>query len=418
MHGMPTDCPQRCERLGWSGDAQIFAQTAIFNRDMAAFFSKWSRDVREAQARDGRFPDFAPHPHDPDMRFAGNPGWGDAGVIVPWQLYINYGDRGILAEQFPAAKRYIDWITAKNPGGVWDNFDQLTPLCYGDWLNADTFKDLPGFPAHGGEVPKAIFATAYYAYSTQLVARMAEILGAKADAVSYGQLARRVREIFNQRFVAKTGKIRGDTQAGYALGLSFDLLPERLRPAAARYMVAGLQRYGGALSTGIHSTIRMMNELTRHGYHAEAYALLLRTEMPSWGYMVENGGTTIWERWDGWVKGRGFQDPGMNSFNHYAIGAVGEWVWRSVIGLNPDVAKPGWKHFTVRPVPGGGLTWAKGEYQSIQGPIGVDWKLRQGKFHLRVSLPPGADATVYLPFGRTKRVRIGAGVHRFETNDK
>ena len=410
LHGIPTDCPQRDERLGWSGDAQIFAQTAMYLRDMAAFFTKYSRDLRDSQARDGRFPDIAPHPHGFEHRFAGNPGWGDAGVIVPWRIYVNYGDRAILAEQFEAARRWVGWITRNNPSGIWNDFSQLVPMHYGDWLNSDTFKDIPGIPRTGGQVPHEIFATAYYAYSTELVARMARVLGKRAEEKEYAALARKIRGVFNKAFVARDGKIKGDTQAGYALALDFDLLPPAQRTRAARHMVAALRRRNGALSTGFHSTVSMMKQLTKHGFHREAYALLLRTDMPSWGYMLEHGGTTIWERWDGWVEGRGFQDPGMNSFCHYAIGAVGEWIWRTVAGLSPDEDAPGWRHFFVRPVPGGDLTWARARYESIRGPIEVSWKIEGGRFEIETTVPVHATATLTLP-GSTKSVKLKPGKH-------
>ncbi len=399
LHSTPTDCPQRDERLGWMGDAQVFAQTAMFNMDMAAFFTKWARDIREAQASDGRFPDFAPHPFDPNQRFSGNPGWADAGVLVPWLLYVNYGDIDVLAEQLEAAKRYVDWSVANNPDLIWRNASQLTPLWYGDWLNADTFADLAGIPRKGGEVPKEIYATAFLAHSAQRLGEMAALLGRKKDAARYSKLAKKVRLAFNRVFVSRDGRIQGDTQAGYALALNFDLLPEKLRPLAARRMAAALGPYNGSLSTGIQSTVRMMIELTRYGYHEAAYDLMTRTSIPSWGYMVEHGGTTIWERWDGWVEGRGFQNPGMNSFNHYAIGAVGEWMYRVIGGLNPDPAAPGWKHFTIRPIPGGGLTWAQASYDSIRGRIRCRWEKIGTSLIMAVEIPANTTATVNIPAG-------------------
>ena len=404
LHSTPTDCPQRDERLGWMGDAQVFSQTAMFTMDMAAFFTKWVRDIREAQAEDGRFPDFAPQPYDPDQRFSGNPGWADAGVIIPWLHYVNYGDKDLLEEHFEAAHRYVDWVVAGNPGLVWRNASQLTPLWYGDWLNADTFADLAGLPRKGGEVPKEIYSTAFLAYSTQLVSRMAAVLGRDKEAARYDQLAADIRSAFNQAFVSTDGHIQGDTQAGYALALYFDLLPEQLRPLAAQHMVAALAPYDGGLSTGIQSTVRMMLELVRHGYHDQAYALMTRTTIPSWGYMVEHGGTTIWERWDGWAEGRGFQDPGMNSFNHYAIGSVGEWMYRVIGGLNPDTAAPGWKHFTVHPIPGGGLAWASVSYNSIRGPLGCHWEKNGADLVMRVEVPANTSATVYVPAAEGSRV--------------
>ena len=204
---------------------------------------------------------------------------------------------------------------------------------------------------------------------------------------------------------AADGRIEGHTQAGYALALRFDLLPEELRSRAARHMVEALDRYNGHLSTGIQTTNRLMLELTRNGYDDEAYRLLNLRTFPSWGFMIENGATTIWERWDGYVKGRGFQNPGMNSFNHWAIGAVGEWMWRHIIGIQPDEAQPGFKHFVVWPRPGGGLTWARGAYESIRGQIASDWKIEDGTFSLAVTVPVNTSATVYVPTSDTASVQ-------------
>lgn len=413
LHSTPTDCPQRDERLGWMGDIQVFSQTACFNMDMAGFFTKWLQDVRDAQNADGRFPDFAPQPYASEQRFSGNPGWADAGVIVPWRAYVNYGDERILEENFSAAQRWVDFVHKHNPNLLWQN-EQATMFVYGDWLNGDSFRGLPDWPSTGGQVPNDIYATAFFAYSTAIVAKMAKVLGDKKKAAQYEKLARDIRQAFGQAYVGQDGKITGDTQAGYALALSFDLLPEALRGQAARHMVDALKPYDGSMSTGIQSTVRMMLELSRHGYHDEAYHLVNKKTMPSWGYMIEQGGTTIWERWDGWVERRGYQDPSMNSFNHYAIGAVGEWMWRTIIGISPDEKAPGWKHFFIRPIPGGGLTSAQGTYRSIQGAISVEWEIKSGAFHLTFEVPANTTATVQLPGSKAKAKTYGSGRYQLE----
>jgi alpha-L-rhamnosidase len=413
LHSVPTDCPQRDERLGWMGDMQVFSQTAIFLMDMAAFLTKWLRDVRDNQASDGRFPDFAPQPFGPDTCFSGNPGWADAGVIVPWRAYVNYGDIRLLAESYPAAERWIGFVHRHNPDLLWRN--RLgTSLTYGDWLNSDTFEKLANIPHGKGACPNDVYATAFFAYSTELVGKMAAVLGRKTQAANYRKLAAAIRTAFVKEFVTYDAKIKGDTQAGYALALHFDLLPVALRKRAAQRLVAGLKPFHGHLSTGIQSTVRAMLELTRWGHADIAYDLITKTTIPSWGYMVEHGGTTIWERWDGWVEGRGFQNPAMNSFNHYAIGAVGEWMWRVIVGLNPDETQPGWKHFHVRPIPGRGLTWVRGEYRSVRGPICSEWRTENGRFVLNVTVPPNTTATVQLPGKGSKAVRVGPGAHQFE----
>ncbi len=207
----------------------------------------------------------------------------------------------------------------------------------------------------------------------------------------------RIKAVFNHRFVKPDGRIEGDTQGGYALALNFNLLPEDLRAKSAQHLVENIRRYQNHLSTGIQTTHRAMLELAREHYPEVAWQLLTNRTFPSWLYMLDNGATTIWERWDGYVKGRGFQDAGMNSFNHWAFGAVGEWMWRYIAGLNPDDAQPGWKHFTVAPYPGGGVTWAKGEYQSIRGRIVCDWKIEGARLTLHVIVPPNTSATVHVP---------------------
>ena len=392
LESTPTDCPQRNERLGWLGDINSFAQTAIFNMDMAAFFSKWVRDVRDAQADDGRYPDIAPNP---GARNAGGgaPAWADAGTVVPWRMYQNYADKRLLEEHFESAKRWVDFVHKNNPNLLWQN---ARGADFNDWLNGDTLV-YEGWPKTGASVPNEVFATAFFAHSTWIISQMARVIGRTEEADSYGRLAEDIKAAFNKAFVKPDGRIEGDTQAGYALALGLDLLPEEVRPEAARHMVEAFTRYNGHMSTGFLSTHRLMLELTRMGYNDEAYRLVELRTFPSWGFMIENGATTIWERWDGYVKGRGFQDPGMNSFNHWAFGSVGEWMWRSIVGINPDDANPGYKRFIIHPRPGGGLTWAKGEYNSIRGKIVSDWRIEKGKLTLKVSVPTNTTALVYVP---------------------
>jgi alpha-L-rhamnosidase len=223
------------------------------------------------------------------------------------------------------------------------------------------------------------------------------VLGKDDEAGTYRKLFEDIRAAFNKAYVAEDGRIQGDTQAGYAIALHFDLLPENLRPLAVKHMLAGIDRYKGHMSTGFHSTYRMMLELTASGHNDVAYKLINNHTFPSWGYSIENGATTIWERWDGYVRGRGFQNKGMNSFNHYAIGAVGEWMYRVILGINNDDEHPAYEHFVVRPYPGGGLTWARGAYDSIRGRIESSWSVSGGKLRLDISIPANTTATVYVP---------------------
>lgn len=406
MHSVPTDCPQRDERLGWSGDAQVYSQTAIFSMDMAAFFTKWMQDVRDAQTRDGRFPDFAPHPYEPEVKFSGNPGWADVGVVIPWRLYTNYGDTRMLLENFTAAKRWVEFIHRHNPDLIWKNRRSCT-IEYGDWLNGDTLI-LEKYPRSGGEVPRGVYATAFFAHSTDLLARTATVLGKTAEARKYGQLLAGIKKAFVTAFVGDDGRVEGDTQAGYALALAFDLLPEKLRPLATEKMVNAVEAYQGRISTGIQSTLRLMLALSRFGRDDIAWKLMTNREIPSWLYMVDHGGTTVWERWDGWVEGRGFQSPGMNSFNHYAIGAVGEWMMRMMVGINDDPSRPGFERIIIHPrIPPeeiSALTWAEGHYDSIRGRISCRWERTKERITVSVEIPANATATVYLPASASKHV--------------
>lgn len=398
MYSVPTDCPQRDERAGWLGDAQVFSQTAIFNMDMAAFYTKWMQDVRDEQSKEGMFPGYSPQV---DIRIGSynGPGWSDGAVIVPWRVYQNYADTAILRQQYAAVVRYIESIRKANPDFIWH------PKKYwGDWLNGNKLMT-ERYPKTGGEIPEDVFSTAYWYYSTTLLADMAKVLGKQHDYLHYSRLSKNIRHAFNQHFVNAEGFVKGNTQAGYAIALNFNLLPDALDTTAARRMVKTIHTYKDRLSTGIHTTIMLMKQLARYGYNDLAYKLLESHRLPSWLYEIDQGATTIWERWDGYVKGRGFQTPLMNSFNHVAFGAVGEWMYRNIIGINPDDTHPGYQHFIIRPRPGGNLTWAKGSYHSIHGNIMSGWKLKGDHFILKVQIPVNTTATVYVPsFGYNKQV--------------
>jgi alpha-L-rhamnosidase len=416
MHSVPTDCPQRDERAGWMGDAQVFAQTSIYNLDMSAFFTKWIRDIRDSQRPEGRFPDFSPQVGAWN-NFYNSPGWGDAGVLIPWRMYENYGDKEILAVQYDAMKKYIRYIVKMNPNLLWKN---ARGNMYGDWLNGNTIisKD---YPKEGGKVPDDIYSTAFFAHSTRTVAKVSKLLGKDQDYRYFDSLATAIRSKFIAEYVSSDGKVQGNTQAGYAIALDFDLVPDNLKKQAAAKMVQTIKDYDYRISTGIQTTIRMMNQLTEFGYQDVAYKLIESRRFPSWIYSIDQGATTIWERWDGYVKDRGFQAVGMNSFNHYAIGAVGEWMYRSVLGINTDSA--GYKHFVIKPVLGGSLTWAKGSYDSIAGKISVDWKSGKSDFQLSVQIPANTTATVYLPAGKSisesgQKISNGKDFRVLQTNSE
>jgi alpha-L-rhamnosidase len=392
MTGIPTDCPQRDERTGWAGDIQLFSQTSIFNMDMEAFLGKWLQDMADDQAADGRFPDFAPNPFDTEQRFSGAPAWADAGVIVSWRLYQNYGNREILARMFEPCERWVRWVASRNPDCLWRNGRNND---YGDWLNADTFA-LSQFPKGRAEMPKEVFATVYFFRSASLLSRIAGVLGDREKEAAYADLAGRIKTAFFAAYMDDQGRIKGDTQAGYALALDVGILPADREDAALRHLLRCLDEFGGHLSTGIHATVPAMRQLTRFGHVERAYALAEMTVFPSWGYTIAQGGTTIWERWDGWTEQGGFQNPGMNSFCHYAIGAVGEWIYSTILGITPRDDAPGYREFDLRPVPGGSLTFARGAYRSVRGEIGVEWTREADVFTLAASVPENTRARIWV----------------------
>ncbi|MDP8944702.1 MAG: family 78 glycoside hydrolase catalytic domain, partial [Actinomycetota bacterium] len=313
---VPTDCPQRDERLGWTGDAQVFVRTASFNMDVAAFFKKWMVDVEDAQSPDGAFPDVAPLLRGSgliDLRW-GAPAWGDAGVIVPWTIYRAYGDTRIVERHYDAMARWMEYLHEANPDLIRKN---RMGNNYGDWLSPK-----------GDHTPKHLLATAYWAYDAKLMAEMAGATGRNEDASKYRDLNENIKAAFEEAYLSPDGRIEGDTQTCYLLALHMELLPEELRSAAADHLVRTIEREDWHLATGFVGVGYLCPVLTEVGYTDVAYRLLENETYPSWGYTVKNGATTIWERWDGWTEENGFQSPNMNSFNHYSLGSVGEWLYR------------------------------------------------------------------------------------------
>ncbi len=384
---VPTDCPQRDERLGWMGDAQIFVRTATYNSDIAAFMTKWTQDVVDAQSPDGGFSDVTPRMGD---RSDGAPAWGDAGVIVPWTIYRCYGDTRLVAERYPAMQKWIEYIRSANPDFIWRKRANNN---FGDWLNVQS------------DTPREILATAYFAYDTKLMAQMARAIGREEDAKQYEALFANIKAAFNREFVGVDGRIKSDTQTAYVLALRFGLLPEAKREIAARYLVDDIvNKRKGHLSTGFLGVGYLTPTLTQTGHLDVAYRLLNNDTYPSWGYSIRQGATTIWERWDGWTETKGFQDPGMNSFNHYSLGSVGEWMYASVAGIDLDPTQPAYKHSVLHPHPGGGLTYARATYDSIHGRIISDWKLENGQFAYRITVPANTTATVYVPASTAEQV--------------
>ena len=390
---VPTDCPQRDERLGWLGDVFAFGPTGCFNMDAAAFFSRWLVNVEDAQSEAGAFPDVAPRLVATND---GAPGWGDAGVYVPWFLYQFYGDTRVVERHWDAMTRWMDYIAAANPRFL--RTERLNKS-YGDWVS------------YNSDTPRDVLATALWAFDAQLMARMARALGRDADAQRYDALFDHIRQAFNAAYVKPDGRVQGETQTCYLLALHAGLLPEEQRDAAARHLVADIERHNWHLSTGFLGTPFLLPVLAETGHADVAYRLLLNDTVPSWGHMIRQGATTIWERWDGIREDGTLFDPhrptfmhpdlgpvsGMNSFNHYGLGAVGEWLYRYIAGIQVAASAPRERRIVVRPYVGGGLTHARARYASVWGPIVSEWRLDEGRLRLTVSIPANTSATVYLP---------------------
>jgi alpha-L-rhamnosidase len=388
---VPTDCPQRDERMGWGGDAQFSAPAASYFLSMGRFYRKWVTDIRDGQAEDGRFPHLAPKVYGHLF----GPGWSDAGVTVPWLVYVNEGDRGLLEEQFDAARRWVDYVQAANPDGVYRN---QRGGDWGDWLNGDTLL-LPDWPTEGGSVPNDLWSTAIWAHSTELVAKMAAVLGDREAAKTYRERYAKIKAAFQREFLTADGRLTGDTQAGYALALCHGLIDPPLREKTVTRLKESVSRRGGHPTAGISSIRPLFEALSENRLHDLAYRMMALRTPPSFGYMIEHGGTTIWERWDGYIEGRGFGHPKMNSFNHPALASVAAWAWRHVAGIQADEKHPGFKHFFIAPQLGGGLTWLKAGYDSVRGRIECAYEIKDSKLILHVTVPPNTSATVVLPEG-------------------
>jgi hypothetical protein len=378
---VPTDCPQRDERMGWMGDAEVFCRTATYNGDVAAFFTKWMVDVDDAQFPDGQFTDVSPSPHGTGGGTAGVPAWGDAGVIIPVTMYRTYGDTRILQKHLSAMKRWVDWDRANSTNLIRDHNRGND---YGDWLS------------QGENTPKDLIGTAFFGYSAALVAEACDAVG-DSDASKYHQLADDIKAAFTKQYVQPDGHMTGDTQTGYAMAIRFDLVPDDLQPKIAQLLSNNIKAHQDHLTSGFVGVSYLLPVLCKYGHVAEAYKLFEQDTFPSWLFSVKNGATTIWERWDGWRPDKGFQDPGMNSFNHYSLGSCGEWMYDTVAGIDLDPAMPGFKHILIHPTPGGTLTEAEAIYDSINGRIATKWTVQGSTFSLHVTVPINTTATVCLP---------------------
>ena len=397
---VPTDCPQRDERLGWTGDAQVFARTASFNMNVAGFFSKWLADLSLDQHPGGSVPWVIPNPLGGDStHFAAAAGWGDAATVVPWTMYQMYGDRGVLERQFASMRAWVDYETRRaGPSLIWNRDSH-----FGDWLAWHS--DDAGYP--GATTGTDFIATIYMAHSADIVARAATVLGRADDAQKYRDLFARVRAALRKEFVSANGRVAENTQTAYALALNYGMLDASEVPQAVQRLVDNIARHGGHLSTGFLGTPELTHALSRNGRMNDAFKLLNQRTYPGWIYPITRGATTMWERWDGIRPDGSFQEQSMNSFNHYAFGAIGDWMYRTIGGLDVDDAAPGYKHAIIAPTVGGGLTSAKTQLETAYGTLSSEWRVVNGAMTLTVVVPPNTWASVTLRNATASSVREG-----------
>ena len=414
---VPTDCPQRDERLGWTGDALVFADTAAFNMQVAGFFEKWLQDLEDAQAESGRVPPVAPLPGDSLMSLMdGGPAWADAIVFCPWTIWRAYGDRRIIEERWDAMVAFVDDAMQRTNEGIRSDPENDSWGGFGDWCALD---GTVSSESRLGATPKDLIGTAFLAESARRLAQMGEAVDRSDEAKRYFDLSQSVREAFRRRFVSRDGRVVGNTQTSDLLALHFDLLDPAERGPSAKNLARNVELHGH-LTTGFVGTPYLLPVLASTGRLDLAYRLLLRRDYPSWLYPIVHGdATTIWERWNGWTEADGFFDPEMNSFNHYAYGAVGAFLYATVAGLDLHSAADaaGWRRARIAPRPPLDprlpeqplLTSAAAQLETQHGRWAVEWQIDRDAFVMELVVPPGCSASIELADGSTREV--GAGTH-------
>jgi alpha-L-rhamnosidase len=394
---VPTDCPQRDERLGWTGDAQVFSRTATFNMNANNFFAKWLKDVAADQFSNGSVPFVVPNVLGADA--GGSTGWADVATIIPWNVYLAYGDRKVLADQYKSMKAWVDYMTAKSKNDLWNS-----GFHFGDWLFYRPDDDNDGRSA---VTDKYLIAQCFYANSTQLLINAAKVLNQNEDITTYSTLLEKIKTAFVKEYMTPNGRLVSGTQTAYVLALNFDMLPESLRAQAAERLAANVKDYDDHLTTGFLGTPYLCHVLSRFGYIDVAFKLLLQDTYPSWLYPVKMGATTIWERWDGVKPDSTFETPSMNSFNHYSYGAIGDWMYRVIAGIDTYADSPGYKHIKIMPHPGGDLTEFNATLQTYYGKVSSSWKNENGQSIFEVTIPCNTSATIFIPAVSVQHVTEG-----------
>ncbi|TZF82812.1 Bacterial alpha-L-rhamnosidase [Pedobacter sp. BS3] len=382
---IPTDCPQRDERLGWTGDAQVFFNTAAYNMNVASFFTKWLQDVKADQYANGRVPVVIPATQ--KRGNDGSAGWADVSTIIPWNFYTVYGDKQLLEHQYSSMKAWVEYVRSISKNNLWNSGGH-----YGDWLFYTMADDRDGKAAI---TDKYLIAQTFYAASTQNLINAASVLGKNDDVATYTALLKNIKDAFNREYVTPSGRLVSGSQTAYVLALNFDMLPENLRQQAAQRLVDNIKTYKNHITTGFLGTPYICHVLTRFGYTDVAYKLLLQETYPSWLYPVKMGATTIWERWDGIKTDGTFEAESMNSFNHYSYGAIGDWMYKVITGIN--AAEPGYKTIRIAPQLGGNFTTAAAGLETMYGKVASAWKTEGSKITLDITVPANTTAKIVLP---------------------
>ncbi|MDR0495807.1 MAG: glycoside hydrolase family 78 protein [Treponema sp.] len=397
---IPTDCPQRDERLGWTGDAQMFASTAAFNYNVTLFFTKWLRDLEADQTAERGVPYVIPDILD---EHDGSAAWGDAAAIVPWTLYEVYSDKRLLKQQYNSMKGWVEYIRSKaGNANLWQS-----GFHYGDWLSLDR----EAGPNCVGATDMHLIATAFYAYSSGIVAKAAEVLGYSDDAEQYGNLHNNIVKAFQKEYITQTGRMVSETQTACILALHFDLAQPEFRNRVLQNLVSNLGGRNNHLATGFAGTPYLCHVLSENGRHEIAGKIFLQEDYPSWLYAVKMGGTTIWERWNSMEKDGSLGDVSMNSFNHYSYGSIGSWIYQKLSGLS--IIEPGYKKSRIAPMPIAGITRAKAVLKTVYGTLSCEWRHENNVFCMDITVPCNTTALVRLP-GKDEEFTAGSGTYRYE----